>query len=51
MPLVVLLPKISRCEDTFKDKVKNKNKNNKSMSLCIINNKLLEKYKITWTKI
>ena len=50
MPLVLLLPTISRCDETFKDKGKNKNKNNKSMSLCIINNKLLEKYKITWTK-
>ena len=38
---------------TFKDKDgdNKKSKNNKLMSLCIDYDKLLEKYKTTWTKI
>ena len=36
---------------TFKDKSRDKNKNNKLMSLLIDDNKPLEKYKTIWTKI
>ena len=35
---------------TFKDKSEDTNKNNKLMSLCIEDGKLLEKYKTIWTK-
>ena len=49
-PLVLILRKLS---GYFKDKDgdKNKNKNNILMSFRIVNNKLLEKYEIIWTKI
>ena len=50
-PLVLLLPKINGYIKTFRDKSGNKNKNNKLMSLCINNNKPLEKYKTIWMKI
>ena len=41
---------MSRYVTTFKDKGRDKNKNNKLMSLRIDDNKLLEKYKTIWTK-
>ena len=52
-PLVFILPKISGCVKTFKNKDgdKDKNKDNKLMSFCIGNDKLLGKYKTIWTKI
>ena len=37
--------------NTFKVKDGDKNKNNKFMSFCIDEEKLLEKYKAIWTKI
>ena len=46
-PLVLKLPKMSEYIKTFKVK----DKNNKLMSFCIGNDKLLEKYKTIWTKI
>ena len=49
--LVLILPKISGYVKTFKKKGGNKNKHNKLMSLCIGDNKLLEKYKTIWAKI
>ena len=48
--LVLLLPKKRGYIKTFKDKSGYKNKNNKLMSLCIDDDKILEKYKIIWTK-
>ena len=50
-PLVLTLPKTIRYFKTFKDKSRDKNKNNKLMSLLIDDNKPLEKYKTIWTKI
>ena len=50
-PLVFILPKISRYIQIFKDKSGDKNKYDKFMSLCIDDDKLLEKYKTIWTKI
>ena len=48
-PLVLILRKLS---GYFKDKDGDKNKNkNILMSFRIVNNKLLEKYEIIWTKI
>ena len=46
-PLVLIMPKMSRCVKTFKveDRI------NKLMSLRIYDEKLLEKYKPVWTKI
>ena len=44
--LVVILPKMSGYVKTFK----NKDKNNKLISLHINDEKLLEKYKTIWTK-
>ena len=44
-PLVLALPKISGYVRTFKDK------NNKLLSFCIDDHKILEKYKAIWTKI
>ena len=49
-PLVLILPKMSRYVKTFNDKDVNQIKNNKSVSLCINDNKLFEKYKTVWTK-
>ena len=37
--------------NTFKVKDRDKNKNNKFMSFCIDEEKLLEKYQAIWTKI
>ena len=50
-PLVSILPKVSGYVKTFKDKGGYKNKNNNLMSLCIDDDKLLEKYKTIWTMI
>ena len=44
--LLLILPKISGYVKTFKD-----NENNKLMQVHIDDNKLLEKYKIIWTKM
>ena len=49
-PLDLILPKMSGYVKTFKDKSEDTNKNNKLMSLCIEDGKLLEKYKTIWTK-
>ena len=48
--LVLLLPKMSGYIKPFKDKGGNKNKNNKSMSLCIKDHKVLQKCQTIWTK-
>ena len=45
------MSKISRYVETFKVKKGDKDKNNKLMSLRKDDEKLLEKYKATWTKI
>ena len=45
------MPKMSGYVNTFKVKDGDKNKNNKFMSFCIDEEKLLEKYKAIWTKI
>ena len=47
----MLIPKASGYVKAFKVKVKHKNKNNKFMSFCIDDEKLLEKCKAIWTKI
>ena len=49
-PLVLMLPKMSRCVKTIKGKGWDKNKN-KLMPLHIDDNRLLGKYKTIWTKI
>ena len=49
-PSDLILPKMSGYVKTFKDKSEDMNKNNKLMSLCIEDGKLLEKYKTIWTK-
>ena len=46
--LVLIMPKISGYFKTFKG---DKGKNNKLISSCIDDEKLLEKYKAIWTKI
>ena len=46
-----MLPKISGYVKTFRDKSKDKNKDNKLMSFCIDKDKLLQKYKTIWTRI
>ena len=46
-PLVLMIPKISRYVKIFKFK----DKNNKLMSFCIDDEKLLKKYEPIWTKI
>ena len=43
-PLVLIMPKMSGYVKTFKVKDGDKNKNNKLMSLCVDDEKLLEKY-------
>ena len=48
---VLIMPKMSGYVKTFKVKNGNKDKNNKLMSFCIDDDKLLEKYKAIWTKI
>ena len=52
-PLILILPKMSGYVKTFKikDGDKDKDKNNKLISFCIDDDKLLEKYKTIWTKI
>ena len=50
-PLVLIMPKISGYVKTFKVKERDKDKNNKLMSFCINDQKLLEKYKAIWTEI
>ena len=50
-PIVLMLPRMSGYADTFKVKDKEKDKNNKLLSLRINEEKLLEKYKTIWTKI
>ena len=50
-PLVLIMPKISGYVKTFKVKEGDKDKNNKLMSFCINDQKLLEKYKSIWTEI
>ena len=50
-PIVLILPKMSAHVDTFKVKDREKDKNNKLLSLRINEEKLQEKYKTIWTKI
>ena len=50
-PIVLMLPRMSGYVDTFKVKDKEKDKNNKLLSLRINEEKLLEKYKTIWAKI
>ena len=50
-PLVLIISRKSRYVKTFKVKNGDKDKNNKTMSFRIDDEKLLEKYKTTWTKI
>ena len=50
-PLVFIMPKIRGYIKTFKVKEGDKDKNNKLMFFCIDDQKLLEKYKATWSKI
>ena len=50
-PLVLILLKMSKYIKNFIDKGGDKNKNNKLMSLCIDDDKLLEKYETIWVKI
>ena len=45
------MPKMSGYIETFKIKEGDKDKNNRLMSFCIDDEKLLEKYKAIWTKI
>ena len=50
-PLVFIMPKIREYVKTFKVKEGDKDKNNKLTFFCIDDQKLLEKYKATWSKI
>ena len=50
-PLILAILKIRRYVKIFKVKVIDKVKNNKLMSFCIDEEKLLEKHKAIWTKI
>ena len=50
-PLHLILPKRSGYVKMFKVKDGDKDKNNRLMSLCVDDDKLLEKYKTIWTKI
>ena len=50
-PLVLVMSKMSGYVKTFKVKERDKDKNNKLMSFCINDEKLLEKYKANWTNI
>ena len=50
-PLVLIMPKMSEYIKTFKVKEGDKDKNNKLMSFCIDDEKLLAKYKSIWSKI
>ena len=50
-PLVLIMPKMSGYVKTFKVKDGDKDKNNKLMSFCIDDEKLIEKYKAILIKI
>ena len=50
-PLVLIRPKMSGYDKTFKAKEGDKDKSNKLMSFRIDEEKLSEKYKAIWTKI
>ena len=50
-PLVSIMSKMSGYIITFKIKEGNKHKNNKLMSFCIDDQKLLKKYEAIWIKI
>ena len=50
-PLVLIIFKMSRYVKTFKVKDGDKDESNKLLSFRIDHKKLLEKYKIIWTKI
>ena len=50
-PLVLIMPKMSGYVKTFKVKYGDKDKNNKLMSFCIDDEKLLSKCKTIWNKI
>ena len=50
-PLVLIMPKMSGYIKRSKVKDGYEYKNNKLMSFCIDNEKLLEQYKTIWTKI
>ena len=50
-PLVLIIPKMSGYAKTFKIKDGHKEENNKFISFHIEIEKLLEKYKVIWTKI
>ena len=47
----MILLKMSKYVKNFIDKGGDENKNNKLMSLCIDDDKLLEKYETIWAKI
>ena len=47
----LIMPKMSGYGKTFKVKDGDKDKNNKLMTFRIDDEKLLEKYKVIWTKI
>ena len=49
--LILILPKMSEYVKTFQVKDRNKDKNNKLMSLHTDDDKRFEKYKTIWTKI
>ena len=50
-PLVLILPKMNGYVKTFKNNDGDKNKNNKQMYLRIDDDKLLEEYRTSQTKI
>ena len=50
-PVVLKMPKMSGYVKAFKVKDGDKDKNNKSISFRIYDEKLLEKYKAIWTKV
>ena len=49
--LVLIIPKMSGYVKIFRVKEGDKDKNNKLMSFRIDDEKLLEKYKVIWSKI
>ena len=50
-PLVLKVSKMGGYVETFKMKDGDKDKNNKLISFCIDDEKMLEKYRAIWTKI
>ena len=50
-PLVLIMPKMSEYVKTFKVEEGDIDKSNKLMSFHIDDEKLLEKYKVIWTKM